>query len=116
MIRRARGKLHRDALRYELSAFTLMHVGNRALVASLLRMGEVDVHLGVFELDESAAALLAIKNHATHGNGDCADTAAGHRGDGEGVALDAAGQSGTIGASANEATSKFNEEHFNAII
>ena len=79
-------------------------------------MGEVDVHLGLFELDESAAALLAIKNHATHGNGDCVDTAAGHRGDGEGVALDAAGQSGTIGASANEATSKFNEEHFNAII
>ena len=79
-------------------------------------MGEVDVHLGLFELEESTGALLAIKNHATPGNDDCADTAAGHRGDSEGVALDAAGQSGTIGASANEATSEFNKEHVNAII
>ena len=54
-----RCKHNRDVLRNELCAFALKHMGNRAFVAMLHEVGELRTHLGLFELDSAAAALLA---------------------------------------------------------
>ena len=53
MLHQLRGRLQRNKLREELSAFALQHAGNRALVASLSGLGEVKKHLGLYELENS---------------------------------------------------------------
>ena len=59
LLRQPRGRRQRNTLRCELCAFALEHVGNRALVASVNRLGELTANLGFFELESSAALLLA---------------------------------------------------------
>ena len=68
-----RCKHNRDVLRNELCAFALKHVGNRAFAATLHEVGELRAHLGFFELDSAAAALLADEpedvEESHHGDG-----------------------------------------------
>ena len=65
-----RSSVNRDALRSELCAYILKHAGNRALVAMLRHTGEIDNHLGLYELDVAGAALVAARPpEHRHGDG-----------------------------------------------
>ena len=57
----------RRALRWEMGAFLLRHIGNRALLSSMFSLGEVSKHNGLFELEAAGAVLLADKER--HGDG-----------------------------------------------
>ena len=54
-----RAKDVRRAVRWELGAFLLKHCGHRALVQPMFTLGEVDRHMGLFELEAGGAVLLA---------------------------------------------------------
>ena len=84
MLRQPRGRLQRDTLRCELCAPALEHVGNRALVASLNGLGEFTADLGFFELESSAALLLATVHDGSGKNAFVEEE--GHHGDGDAVA------------------------------
>ena len=65
-----RSSVNRDALRSELCAYILKHAGNRAFVAMLRHTGEIDNHLGLYELDVAGAALVAARPpEHRHGDG-----------------------------------------------
>ncbi|CAK0856984.1 unnamed protein product, partial [Prorocentrum cordatum] len=65
-----RSSVNRDALRCELCAYILEHAGNRAFVAMLRHTGEIDNHLGLYELDAAGAALVAARpTEHRHGDG-----------------------------------------------
>ena len=82
-----REKVVRQALRWELGAFVLRHVGNRALIQSLFTLGEVTRHLGFFELGAAGAVVLADASHDTgHGDGSGGDSGGDSHGDSQ-VAL-----------------------------
>ena len=69
-----REKEVRQALRWELGAFVLRHVGNRALIQSLWTLGELKRHLGSCELGAAGAVVLADASHDTrHGDGNGGD-------------------------------------------
>ena len=53
-----RTEQNRKLLRSELSVFALKHIGNRAFVAMLSKVGEVNMHLGLFELESAGMSLL----------------------------------------------------------
>ena len=61
-----RAKDVRRAVRWELGAFLLKHCGTRALVQSMFTLGEVDRHMGLFELEAAGAVLLA--DETTYGD------------------------------------------------
>ena len=76
-----RDSAHRQVLRCNLSAFVLRHVGNRALVQSLFTLGEADKQLGLFELTDAGAVVLADAGHdasASHGDGCSASSSHGN--------------------------------------
>lgn len=53
-----RCKQHRDVLRYEMAAFALKHVGNRASIAMLHSVGGLTTHLGLFELGSAGVEMF----------------------------------------------------------
>ncbi|CAK0863844.1 unnamed protein product [Prorocentrum cordatum] len=65
-----RSSVNRAALRCDLCAYILEHAGNRAFVAMLRHTGEIDNHLGLYELDAAGAALVAARpTEHRHGDG-----------------------------------------------
>ena len=77
-----RSKQNRNVLRSEMAAFALKHIGNRAFIAMLRHVGELNAHLGLFELDSAGVELI---------EGDAQDSAQeSHHGDG-GAAIVVAG-------------------------
>jgi len=70
----------RQSLRIDMGAFLLAHIGNRAMISSMYLLGEVDRHIGLFELEAAGAILLA--GEVGHDHTD----AESHGDGGEGVA------------------------------
>ena len=57
----------RRGLRWDIGAFVLEHLGNRALIAALWTLGEIGEHVGLFELKAAGANLLS--DVPRHGGG-----------------------------------------------
>jgi len=69
-----RAKQNRNLLKSEMAAFALKHIGNRAFIAMLSHVGELNALLGFFQLDSAGAELI---------EGDAQDSAqASHHGNG----------------------------------
>ena len=79
MLNWARTQKNRSFLRSELAAFALTHIGNRAFIAMMRHTGEINAHLGLYELDAAGAELLAGPVQGSH-HGD----GGAHHGDGDG--------------------------------
>jgi len=69
-----RNLVSRKGLRTELCAFARKHIANRVFIAMLNELGELTVHLGLYELESAGASLMACPLEealvvANHGDG-----------------------------------------------
>ena len=69
-----RSSVNRNHLRSELCTYILEHAGNRAFVAMLRVSGEIQGHLGLYEIEAAGAALVGAAGvEHRHGDGVAAD-------------------------------------------
>ena len=77
MLGRPRSLQSRKNIRTALVAFALKHIGNRALIAMLFGVAELEHHLGLYELESAGASLMACPDEEP--------VVSTHHGDGDGV-------------------------------
>ena len=77
----------RQKLRSDICAFALRHIGNRAFIEMMSRVGELTTHLGLYELESAGSELFEGEDAASKLVVDAASET--HHGDGGAATVDA---------------------------